>query len=250
VAEEFLIGDFVRSGLLDPGTPMVATGYVNESPFRTIPAVIYNDLPEDLKAIIGGPSGNVTEDVPIYTDGNAMILRLARTVPRQAETREQDFVINFGQVIPKPFCSNGPSDYVYAEGPVHLKQTVRLTPGGVYEMSFHALGTLSVTPVNPLTGEPLAEPFTAHVRERYSSLMNNRYAMASSLQFQKLVPSNVPGAGQLFRMLLWDSRGHNGFSEDVRCAPVSHLASNTGNCNHRDGQAQDIPSGAVAVSYR
>ena len=79
LAEQFVLADFQRSGLLDGALPMIPTGQINDSPFRTIPAMIYNELPPELRQLINGPPDNVTEDVPIITDGHAMILNLARS---------------------------------------------------------------------------------------------------------------------------------------------------------------------------
>jgi len=222
LAEEFVLGDFMRSGLLDPDMPVIPTGPINASPFRVIPAVIYNELPDELKGLIGGPLGQVTEDVPIWTDGNAMVLNVAGSAPTVAEERVQDFVIEFGQMIPKPFCSSGPTDLVYVEGPINLRQVVRVGERGHYRMNFHARGVLTVTPFDPTTGE-YGEPMRAHVRERYSSLMTDRTAFATSVQFQKLLPSSDPNAGQLFSMLVWNSHDRNTWMQSIECSQGGRL---------------------------
>jgi hypothetical protein len=38
IAEQIVVGDLLRSGLLDIEAPMTSTGSINASPFRTIPA--------------------------------------------------------------------------------------------------------------------------------------------------------------------------------------------------------------------
>jgi len=113
VAEQFVMADFMRSGLLDESIPVIPTQQINQAPFRGIPAIIYNSLPDAIKYLAGGPMGSVTEDVPILSDGHAVILNLAESVEWQEENWAQDFVIDFNQVIPKPFCTSGPDDYVY-----------------------------------------------------------------------------------------------------------------------------------------
>jgi hypothetical protein len=221
VAEQFVIADFMRSGLLDPAVPMIPTGQINASPFRTIPAIIYNGMPVELRGLIGGPLGNVTEDVPIGTDGYAMILNLANKVPRVAEVRTQDFVINFNQAIPKPFCSAGPADYLYVTGPVHLVQTARLNRSGNYEVSFSASGELSATPIDPTTGQPTGEVLKASVRERHDGMLNNRSFSASSSKYQKLGRPAQTGSGRNFTCLVVNSCGVNGYTNLVWCGSDS-----------------------------
>ncbi|HEX9610445.1 MAG TPA: hypothetical protein VF978_01070, partial [Gemmatimonadales bacterium] len=60
LAEQLVTVDLLRSGLLDAGVPLFATGTINPSPFHEIPAVIYNGLPLELRGVIGGPSGDVS----------------------------------------------------------------------------------------------------------------------------------------------------------------------------------------------
>ena len=55
LAQQVVMVDFLRSGLLDPGLPMIPTGPINDAPsFRTIPAMIYNLLPPELIAPSAG----------------------------------------------------------------------------------------------------------------------------------------------------------------------------------------------------
>ncbi|MCP4706870.1 MAG: hypothetical protein GY865_19905 [candidate division Zixibacteria bacterium] len=220
LAEQLVIADFIRSGLLDTDIPMIPTDQINESPFSSIPAIIYNELPTDLRYSIGGPLSDVTENVPIGSDGHAMILNLMGKVERTSGTYQKDFVIEFGQIIPKPFCSSGPMDYVYVQGPVHMVQTIRLNEHGDYSMIFHAQGELSITPVNPLTGEVIGEPLTAHAREAYKSKLTDRYSSASSMLFQKIIPSSDPGAGRLFKFLHLNTNGANVSWLDIKCPSV------------------------------
>ena len=74
LAEQFVVADFVRTGLLDPTLPFFTTGPINPAPFGTIPAVIYNGIPTALRQAIGGPLGDVTDAVPIASSGHATVL--------------------------------------------------------------------------------------------------------------------------------------------------------------------------------
>lgn len=210
LAEQFVVSEFLRTGLLDPVMPLISTDQINLSPFRTIPAMIYNGLPVELRVLIGGPVGDVTEDVPINTDGHAVILNLVDKIPCQPDYRVQDFVINFDQVIPKPFCSSGPMDYVYVNGPVNMRQTVRVTSNGEYRLTFKATAALTATPIDPITGEPVGETLNAQVIEKHSGRITNSMSVASGLQFQRLYPANLSGAGWMFNRIRASSQGSSG----------------------------------------
>ncbi|MCH7879020.1 MAG: hypothetical protein IH914_06890 [candidate division Zixibacteria bacterium] len=217
LGEQFVIADFIRSGLLDPTTPMVPVAGFNDSPFRKIPSVIYNGLPVELRSLIGGPISDVTEDVPIVTDGNAMILNLAGTAPRIAETRTQSFIIEFNQAVPKPFCADGPLDFLYVTGPVSFEQVSTLSEDGVYETHFSASAELIAQPINPLTGEPTGDELSAVITEKHDSYLSSRKSSASSFKHQALLPSAADGAGQFFESLTVNSNGPDSFDSKTRC---------------------------------
>jgi hypothetical protein len=216
LAEQFVIVDFMRSGLLDESVPIIPTAQINDSPFRTIPAMIYNLLPPEIRDLIGGPIGDVVDDVPIATDGHAVIFNLAESVPVSPDSRVLDFVINFNQVIPMPFCSEG-GDYVYVNGPVHLVQTVSISNSGTYTMQFRASGDLSITPVNPITGEPIAPTLPAMVRERHTAYLSDNSARASSMLFQIIDPESEDEAKWIFKKLRVGENGNDGYMELMHC---------------------------------
>jgi hypothetical protein len=220
LAKQFVIADFMRSGLLDGTVPMMPTAQITPSPFRTIPAIIYNGLPVELRALIGGPLGDVTSDIGIQSSGEAMILNLAGRVSRNYGETVQDFIVDFDQVIPKPFCDESHSTYLYAKGPVHLRQRAALNRAGVYEVSFQATGMLTVVPVNPMNGQPVGEPLEAKVYERHFGSMNNHQVSASSCKQQMLGTLDDPGGGSLFVSLRVASNHRNGYVERVTCSPV------------------------------
>lgn len=220
VAEQFVIADFMRSGLLDSDVPMLPTDQINASPFRTIPAVIYNGLPAELKGLIGGPGGSVTDDVPIFTDGHAMILNIGTEVPIVPGTEVQKFTVTYGQVIPKPFCNDG-SEYVYVEGPIDLEQLVTITPELKYQFSFQALGTLTVTPINPSTGEPIGAPLQGNVNERHWGTFLPEQFVVGSRKTQRLLPADAAGAGMTSTGIVIRSDQHNAFSSETRCASAA-----------------------------
>jgi len=229
VAEQFVAADFMRSGLLDGDVPVIPTDAINDSPFRTIPAIIYNELPVELRGLIGGPLEDVAADVPIGTDGHALVLNLAGTADLVPGYWTFEKVLNYGQLVPKPFCDSGPDDYVYVEGPLTMVETIEVTEWNTYQASFKAEGVLTVTPMNPITYEPIGEPFTANVKQLQNSVFSQGVQSAASLRFQSLHPFNTPGSGWLFERFRVSSKGGNGHQLIVRCeteqAPTQELVS-------------------------
>ncbi len=219
LAEQLVVADFVRSGLLDPSAPLAVTGSINPSPFRDIHPAIYNGLPTELRAAIGGPLGNVTAPVPIATDGRATVLNLAGSVSGSPAVARQEFVIQFGQVIPKPFCTSGPADFLLVQGPVQLRQQIVLTRSGNYESEFHAQGHLDITPVNVSTNPPtpIGETFRAQVNEHHAGVITDAVTMASSFLMQLLIPPSALGQGRLTVQLRVGPGGRTDSAIDVRC---------------------------------
>ncbi|MCI0405861.1 MAG: hypothetical protein L0Z48_06675 [candidate division Zixibacteria bacterium] len=221
LAEQLVVADFVRSGLLDPGVPMMTTGLINPAPFREIPAFIYNGLPEDLKALIGGPPGSVVNPVPIGTDGDATILNLAQTAAGEPGVARQNFTIEFNQVIPKPFCASGPFDFLLVQGPVDFTQTTVLASNGSYVSQFQAQGHLDLTPVDPTTNPPapIGETYQAVVIENHKGIVTDQKTLTSSFQMQLEIPPAGPFRGQLLVRLNVGKGGPYDYSLEVNCEP-------------------------------
>jgi hypothetical protein len=215
LAENFILVDMIRSGLL--GALPDTTEVINEIDFRSIPAQIYNLLPVELKVAIDGPLGSVAVDVPIKSDGRAVVFNLAGSVSAVEDYRVQDFVIDFDQVIPKPFCATSPYDYLYVTGPVHLYQSTKINGAGKYNINFEANGELTVVPIDPISGQPVGEPMKAIVKETHKGSLDDKSFSASSWLFQKLVPAADDDAGSMIRRLRVNSQGNNDYEEGGDC---------------------------------
>lgn len=217
LAEQFVVADLMRSGVLDPTTPVVSAGAINESPFDAIPANIYNGLPEELRSIIGGPLGDVTQDVSMTNDGHASLLRVATRMPYHTGGTTQDFILNFDQMIPKPICASGSEDYLYVTGPVHFRQSVSLGPSGNWSLSFRAEGELSVLPINPMTGAPIGPSLPATVREDHSYSLTDKLNSAVSERLLWLGKPSDEGSGRSYVRMKLSSDGNNGIESSIRC---------------------------------
>ncbi len=221
LAEQLVLVDFLRSGLLDAGVPLFPTDPINPSPYRAIPAVIYNGIPVALRAAISGPSGDVSDAVPIATDGRATVLNLAGVVQGEPIVAQQDFVINFDQVIPRPFCSEGPRDLLYVQGPVRLRQQVVLTADGGFRSQFHALGHLDVTPVDVSGGVPVPTGPTqrARVVEHHKGVLTDAVTLASRFQLQVVLPLQGLGRDWLQVQLVVGPGASSRSTLEERCTP-------------------------------
>jgi hypothetical protein len=217
LAEQLVKVDFIRSGLLGGNDPLGSTGQINDSPFRSIPEQIYNGLPAGLKSLISGPAGNVAAPVPLTTDGRASVFHLAGIAGPSAGSA-QSFVIQYGQVVPRPFCGSG-NEFLYVEGPVTLKKTVQLTDRGDLRSEFEASGRLRLTPVNPQTGAATGPMYEAEVRDHQEAGFDGHGGRIDGLQVQTELPRQVSGHGQKVIRLKAGLYGPDKYRKDIDCTP-------------------------------
>ena len=200
LAEQLVTYDLMRTGLLDPGQPVAPSGPINQAPaFRGIPAVIYNEL-GPLWAALGAPPTAVQDPMPIPNDGVAMVFAVASTLPVVADNRDERFTIMFNQAIPKPFCVGQGSGYVYVQGPVELRQQVRVTASGEYVRTFNASGRLQITPLDPTTGQPSGETYQAVVEEQHRARFDGVGVDVSS---RKMLSETPPIGAARGRLTSW-----------------------------------------------
>ena len=194
LAEQLVTVDFVRSGLL--ASAPAPTAVITPAPtYRAINPLVYNGLPAALKGLIGGPPSSAVP-VPIANDGRAILLRLAGEVRGERAVARREFILNFNQIIPKPFCVQGPLDYLRVTGPIDFSQQVVVSGSGGFMSRFHARGELELTPINPLTGVT-GDPLRARVTEHDRSVVTDNVTLVSTLQIQMILPANSPASGSL-----------------------------------------------------
>ncbi len=218
LAEQIVVLDFVRSGLLDPAVPLFTTDQVNPSPFGAIPAVIYNGVPAGLRQAIGGPLADVTHPVPIANDGHATVLNLSASVGGQPLVAHRRFVEPFDQLIPQPFCGPGPDAFLFVKGPVTLDQQVVFTPSGNYLSHFHAVGHLDVTPVDPVTGQPIGATYQAVVLEDHQGVLTDAVSLSSFFTLRITLPPSALFHGRLEFVFAVGPGGVTRETATVRCA--------------------------------
>jgi hypothetical protein len=182
LAKQVVIADLVRSGLLDTVTPLEPTATIHAAPtFRDIIPEIYNPLPVELKMLIGGPTDTVTSPVGIPTDGTATILHIARAAPLKADAISSTVTLTYDQVVPKPFCSEGPYDLLQINGPVEFTLSVHVGADGSYSYNSAYWGALDAVPIDMSSGEPVVgEPLEAVVSGLQSGSLTTTEARVQS----------------------------------------------------------------------
>jgi len=164
LAEQIVMVDLVRSGLL--GAAPAPTGLINAAPtFRTIMKEVYNGLPPQLVALIGGPAQPVSADVPLPSNGQGTLFRLAFAAPLVPGAWDDSVTLNYNQLVPRPFCSQGPGDYLLVTGPLEFTASSQLLPDGSFTSRNAFIGVLEAVPVDVSTGVPvvLGPAFRARV---------------------------------------------------------------------------------------
>ncbi len=165
LARMVVVADLMRTGLLDGGGP-VPTDVLSAAPsFRDIPEAIYDPLPEGLKALIGGPPGDVSGPVPLASDGRAMILDLVQEAALIPGELAGSVDLEYDQFVPKPFCSSGPGDWVHVSGPIRFQKLATVDADGVYSVQSSYQGRLTVVPVDIFSSPPvpLGDSYQAQV---------------------------------------------------------------------------------------
>jgi hypothetical protein len=219
LAERLVVSDLERSGLLDPGSvPPTQTDVINAEPFyHDIPDAIYKRIPDELKVLAGLTPGSTGAPVPISTDGKATILHLVQSVPVEAETRVQSFIVEFDQVIPKPLCSDGPLDFILLQGPLSIDKTVRVDKSGRYRYDSTISGRLTAVPVD-VTQDPPApagEPFLAIVKDEQQGVLKEDFARVT-FDTWRIAPLET-GAEKLITKLKVSTKGKSHYDSSMQC---------------------------------
>ncbi|MCP4580591.1 MAG: hypothetical protein GY839_03180 [candidate division Zixibacteria bacterium] len=219
LAEQLVTADFVRSGLLDPAMPVIPAIGINDSPWREIPPYIYNELPVELKMLTGGPLGDVSDPVPLWTDGNATILNMAQSMEWTPFEDHQSITIDFNQVVPKPFCNGEGYDYVFVQGPIYMNQISKLSYHGQYSSRFTASGWLDITPVDISTDPPtpLCEPYRAKIRQIQATRLSDRASLAYYFIYQHEIPDEGSYRGYMVSEMRIGPHDNNHYALNVEC---------------------------------
>jgi hypothetical protein len=216
VAEQIVVGDMMRSGLLDPAQHIGQTTQINPAPsWRTINPAVYNGLPAGLIQIIDGPPQPQTDPIPIENDGRATTIHLMGALPISAMEYSRSRTVEFGQYVPRPFCSTSPFDWLYISGSVELHTVVLVDEDGRFSYSGGYEGTIFATPIDISTGQPVGAPFDADVRGKQHGFLSHNTAHVSASDRKMSLEDGGPQINVI--SLHVGERGTDGYKAFDKC---------------------------------
>jgi hypothetical protein len=217
LAEDLVLYDLLRTGLVDQAG-ITLTEEITTST-QDIQAFIFNSLPDELQALVTGAPGDVAAAVPVPNgDGKVTVVPLAHYTGA-GEGSYQEFTLPYDAGIPKPFCQ-AEGDWVYVYGPVQLAMTVTIAPDGRLERDFRAEGTLSITPIDPTTGEATGPSYRANVTQDQQAWATGTAHWVQSKLHQHLLPSGGADRGQISEQLRIGTDVPDDFSHTENCGGI------------------------------
>jgi hypothetical protein len=218
LAEQLVTVDMMRTGLLDATVPMMPSGQINAAPsFRDIPDFIYNALPPELIAAIGGPPQPASGSVPIASDGQAMVFNVATAATVTPGPTTQTFTLNYNQVVPRPLCASGPTDWILIQGPLTFHKQTYLDESGKFDFTADFQGNLMATPVDITQSPPVpvGEPFPVIANENQNGFLQPA-SQLGQVHSRRLAPGR--GGTEFQQMeLKVGTNGQNSFRLRTKC---------------------------------
>jgi hypothetical protein len=214
--EQLLMLDLHRAGILNPQRPF-GTAAINPLPsYKEVEKEIVSGMPAALKALVGFPLGPVTANVPVPSNGQAVIFNVATRTPLDPSTTTESFELVYDIAIPRPFCASGPADIVYVQGPVRFENRVSSDGLGGYQSWQIARGELTGTPIDPTTGQPIGPTFRARAEELHTVAYNGGRFHISALVSRLAFPPTGRDVQTLLQVLSVGNH-YATFSRKERC---------------------------------
>lgn len=213
-AEQFITADMARTGSLVAAP--APTSVITPAPFyRAVQPAIVAGLSAGQIAALGlSVNGDGSASIP--SDGRATILTLGTGAPITTGIDDKDFVITFGQIIPKPFCVAGTTGYLYASGPIRVQMHSGIA-GNTYKSEWTGRGTLTLVQFNPSTGQPVGSPYQGEVNVRNSTELNDGKSSVEFKSDQREVPDVGTTRGSRVEHLRAREEGKDEYSLEISC---------------------------------
>jgi hypothetical protein len=214
LAEGLVTADIARSGYL--GAAPSPSAVITAAPYyRAAQAAVASMLPAPQIAALGlHVNGDGTASIP--NDGRAMMLRLASAPAITEGLVDSDFVIQFGQVIPKPFCTQGTTGYLFASGPITVHMRSGIVDGN-FESTTTSDGTLNLVEFNPITRQPASAPYQGIVGESTSVKLTNGAAWVEFTSSRVETPDGGVNRGTRTEMLRAREHGADAYDLNISC---------------------------------
>ncbi|HKY98421.1 MAG TPA: hypothetical protein VJL35_11235 [Gemmatimonadaceae bacterium] len=214
LAEGLVAADLARSGRL--GAAPSPSQIVTAAPYyRAVQAPVAATLSASQIASLG-LHVNTDGTASIPNDGRATMLRLASSAPVTEGMVDSNFVIQFGQVIPKPFCTAGTTGYLFATGPITVHMRSGIVDGN-FESSTTSSGTLNLIEFNPITRQPAGAPYQGLVGETTSVKLTAGSAWVEFFSSREETPDTGVTRGVRVESLRAREHGLDSYNVDISC---------------------------------
>lgn len=208
LAKMMVLGELSRTGLV---TGVEHTGVITGST-QNIRAAVFNELPDWLQQWIVGTAGDVPADFPVPNgDGKVIAVSLGHYAGAGTGS-SQEFTIEYGQWVDKPFCQ-APGDFVYVAGPVHVAMTVTIAADGTLQRYMRAQGKLSIE-------TPSGSEYGANVTQDQQAWATGTAHWVQTKLHQVMVPSSGTDRGGRSWHFRVGSEVPDDFQEVVNCGAV------------------------------
>lgn len=210
--QDLVMVDMMRGGFA--GLPEFVP--VNEdAPVQAIPKPLYDQIPDELKVAVGLPPGPAPGPaVGIPNDGVAAVFTVQGLPNPSADLVEYTMELPFNLTVPRPFCSQGPADFVHILGPVHLTVRARVNDRGRLESHNTVRGNLAITPIDVSTGQPSGPSFRAQISEIDNTVVGPNGTSVNAVLQRKGVPTSH---GFLRTHLVTGPNGSARFTYSEKC---------------------------------
>jgi len=214
LAQGLVTADMARSGNL--GAAPSVTAIINQAPYyRAVQPAIASTLSAGQKAALGLlTNGDGSASIP--NDGRASVLNVASAPALTEGLVDSDFVITFGQMIPKPFCTAGTTGYLYATGPITVHMRSGIVDGN-FESTLTSEGTLNLIEINPITHAFVGAPYQGAVSETTIGKMTNGTAWVDYNSSRVETPDGGTTRGSRTEMLRARENGADAYDVDISC---------------------------------
>lgn len=214
LAQGLVTADIARSGFL--GAAPAVTDVINAAPYyRAVQPAIAVGLSS--AQIIGlGLHVNGDGSASIPSDGRASVLQVAAAPALTEGLVDSDFVIQFGQVIPKPFCVAGTTGYLFASGPITVHMRSGIVDGN-FESATTSEGTLNLIEFDPISHATVGVPYQGVVGEQTSAKLTTGSAWVDYFSSRVETPDGGTTRGSRTETLRARENGRDGYQVDISC---------------------------------
>ena len=160
---------------------------------------------------------DLSEDVPLPSDGRATFLRVVVPAAIEAGTYPYELQFEYGQIVPRPICQQGPLDYVQVVGPIRFVKEVTVGSDGSLWFTSNYSGKLTITPVDVTVVPPVSsgDAFDAVVNgNQAGEILGGAFSVV--VHDRRIAPQ-ADGTGMQLTRLRVGSSGQNAWEVKDRC---------------------------------